>query len=317
MIKVKEKVNFKNPIFVACWPGMGEVAFKAGLFLRDVLNFKEFAFLEGKNFYYPQSVIVKDGLIELPPEPVGVFYYYIKENKEIILFLAEAQPPFEKAYLYALNIIEFVKKLGCKKVFTFAAMPQPIEHTQTPSCWVSATSTELLEELATKFEVKILKEGSISGLNGLILGVAKEKGLKGICLLGEIPFYMIQIENPKASKRVLEIFLDLIGLNVDLSPLEERAKLINEEIDKIIGMIKGESPLQKPLDEKEIERIKKELNASTKLPESARKRIEELFKEAEHNISKAFELKKELDKWNVYSEYEDRFLDLFRKKKDH
>jgi hypothetical protein len=30
----------------------------------------------------------------------------------------------------------------------------------------------------------------------------------------------------------------------------------------------------------------------------------------------ANELKAELDKWNVYKEYEDRFLDLFKKAKD-
>ncbi len=314
MIRIKEKVNFKNPIFIACWPGMGEVAFKAGIFLRDTLNFKEFAFLEGKNFYYPQSVTVKDGILNLPPEPVGIFYHYVGN---IVLFLSDNQPPFEKAYTYGLNIIEFAKKIGCKEIFTFAAMPQPIEHTQTPACWVSATHKELLENLAMKYEVKVLKEGGISGLNGLILGLAKEKGLKGICFLGEIPFYMIQIENPKATKKVLEIFSKFINISLDLSPLEKRAKFINEEIERIIGMIKGENLLQKPLDEKEIERIKKELNASTKLPESARRKIEELFKEAKHNISKAFELKKELDKWNVYSEYEDRFLDLFRKEKDH
>jgi len=32
----------------------------------------------------------------------------------------------------------------------------------------------------------------------------------------------------------------------------------------------------------------------------------------QEDISKANFLKSELDKWNVYKEYEDRFLDLFR-----
>ena len=34
------------------------------------------------------------------------------------------------------------------------------------------------------------------------------------------------------------------------------------------------------------------------------------------DISKAKELKSELDKWNVYKDYEDRFLDLFKKTKE-
>ncbi|MCD6228128.1 MAG: hypothetical protein J7K17_01435, partial [Candidatus Omnitrophica bacterium] len=66
----------------------------------------------------------------------------------------------------------------------------------------------------------------------------------------------------------------------------------------------------------DIEKIKKDLAAYTKLPQSAREKIEALFKEAKKDISKARELKEELDRWNVYREYEDRFLDLFRKEKE-
>jgi hypothetical protein len=47
-----------------------------------------------------------------------------------------------------------------------------------------------------------------------------------------------------------------------------------------------------------------------------KEKIEKLFEQAKADIAKANELKTELDKWNVYKEYEDRFLDLFGKKKD-
>ena len=40
--------------------------------------------------------------------------------------------------------------------------------------------------------------------------------------------------------------------------------------------------------------------------------IENLFEEAKADRNKAYLLKRELDKWNLYELYEDRFLDLFR-----
>jgi len=46
---------------------------------------------------------------------------------------------------------------------------------------------------------------------------------------------------------------------------------------------------------------------------SIKEKIEELFSLAKSDNLKAAELKSELDKWNVYKEYEDRFLDLFKK----
>ncbi|MCM8756611.1 MAG: hypothetical protein NC817_01070, partial [Candidatus Omnitrophica bacterium] len=58
-----------------------------------------------------------------------------------------------------------------------------------------------------------------------------------------------------------------------------------------------------------------DLSAYTKLPQSVREKIEKYFKEAQKDISKARILKEELDHWNVYKEYEDRFLDLFKRDK--
>ena len=103
---------------------------------------------------------------------------------------------------------------------------------------------------------------------------------------------------------------------MNISPITERSKFIEEEIDKLITYLKGENPEAgpMPLNEEDIEKIKKDLAAYTKLPQSARNKIETFFKQAEKDISIANKLKKELDHWNVYKEYEDRFLDLFKRK---
>jgi hypothetical protein len=41
--------------------------------------------------------------------------------------------------------------------------------------------------------------------------------------------------------------------------------------------------------------------------------IERLFRQANQDRSQAYELKRELDRLNLYKDYEDRFLDLFKK----
>jgi hypothetical protein len=40
--------------------------------------------------------------------------------------------------------------------------------------------------------------------------------------------------------------------------------------------------------------------------------LEALFRQAEADRSKAYELKRELDRLDVFKDYEDRFLDLFK-----
>ena len=80
--------------------------------------------------------------------------------------------------------------------------------------------------------------GTISGLNGLLLGVARERNMEGICLLGEIPVYTTPIPNPKSSKAVLEVLTKLLDIEVDLAGLEEWAGRAEEEIEENIQALR-------------------------------------------------------------------------------
>ena len=51
------------------------------------------------------------------------------------------------------------------------------------------------------------------------------------------------------------------------------------------------------------------------IPRDARVRIDELFNLVRRGKADPSELKLELDRWGLFSEYEDRFLGLFRRKK--
>jgi len=53
---------------------------------------------------------------------------------------------------------------------------------------------------------------------------------------------------------------------------------------------------------------------SSGLPADARVRIEGLFKSVENGEMEPSDLKAELDRWNVFDEYQDRFLAIFKKK---
>ena len=321
-LSVTKKPRLKKPILICAWPGMGEVAFKLGLYLRDKLKMEEFAHLEAPELFPPTGIWIQNNLIHLPKSGQGKFYFY--KNKaglnDVILFLSDAQPLLEHAYEYCRKILVLAKELAIKRIFTFAAIPQAIDHTATPEVWCSATDKKLNDELdGLKIGLKVLTAGQISGLNGLILGIAKEMGFEGACLLGEIPLFSIQIENPKSSLAVLQKFIQMLKIEVDLSGLIEQAKLMEQEIEKLIEFIQNPEAHQAgpgPIGEDEIEKIKKSLSLQTKLPKSALEKIETLFMEVRQNITKASELKNELDHWNIYKEYEDRFLDLFKKPRD-
>jgi uncharacterized protein len=315
-IKFSRKPRLKNPYLIVAWPGMGEVAFKAASFLLDKLKAEEFAEILANEFFYLSESVVVDGILSLPETPFNKFYFSKLKNakNDLIIFLSDAQPDLTKAEEYCNSIIALAKKYKVKEVISFAAMPQPVDHGQQPGVWFTSTSASINQRLKS-LEIRPLTDGQISGLNGLFLGLAKKAGFDGFCLLGEIPLYTIQIENPRASFAVLESLKKVIGLEVDLSELLDQAQVMEEQINSLLDHLKS-GPTPGPIGEEEIEKIKKTLSQLTKLPLSVKEKIEKMFIQAKSDIAKANELKSELDKWSVYKEYEDRFLDLFKKAKN-
>jgi len=314
--KSYKKPRLKNPYLIVAWPGMGEVAFKAVAYLIDKLKAEEIAEIPSKEFFYLTESIIQKGIISLPAPPYSKLYYWKDKSgkNDLLMFLSDAQPDLAKAEEYCMRLISLARSFKVKMVVSFAAMPQAIDHSQQPNVWFTATSQEVINNLK-RYNMQLLTEGQISGLNGLFLGIARRQGLEGFCLLGEIPLYTIQIENPRASHAVLEVICKILNIQIDFSHLIEQAQAIEGQINSLLDHLKL-GPTPGPIGEEEIEKIKKSLSQLTKLPLSVKEKIEKLFTLAKTDITKANELKAELDQWNVYKEYEDRFLDLFKKTKD-
>ncbi|MBL7151927.1 MAG: PAC2 family protein [Candidatus Omnitrophica bacterium] len=327
-LKIIKKPKLKKPYLIVAWPGMGNVAFRAAKYLAEELKARELAQLLAQDFFYPTGSIIQEGVLGIPELPQGNFYYWknpgprekpsaggLAGGRDIIIFISNSQPDLARATDYSQRIIRIAKMFKVETVVSFASMPQPVDHTQEAGVWFASTSAELNSSLK-KYNFNFLSEGNISGMNGLFLGIAKKEGLKGFCLFGEIPLYTIQIDNPKASCAVLRALARVLNIKMDFSSLIEQAHTMEEEINKLLDYLKlGPQAQSGPIGEEEVERIKKTLSQLTKLPVSVKERIEKLFEQSKNDIAQAGGLKAELDKWNVYSEYEDRFLDLFKKNK--
>ena len=64
----------------------------------------------------------------------------------------------------------------------------------------------------------------IAGLNGLLLGVTKERGIDGVCILGEVPSYATRIENPKAALAVVKALVGILNMEIDTDELANIAE---------------------------------------------------------------------------------------------
>jgi len=305
-----DEKRLNKPWLVAVWPGMGNVAISAGYYLMAKLGMHLLAELSAQELFDVAHVEVKAGLIHPGHAPRNRFFAWEDPRGEhdIVVFIGEAQPPLGK-YAFCRRIIEFARELGVERVLTFAAMATAMHPAHDARVFGAATDEQALAELR-ELDLEVLEDGQIGGLNGVLLGVAAEQGFRGACLLGEMPHIFTQLPFPKASLAVLKTFAKLAGVEIDLAELTEQAKDMDEKLGELLEqMQQAFGPQAAP----EEETAPEEPTEEPGLGAEERSRIEQLFLRARQDRAAAYELKRELDRHGAYREYEDRFLDLFKK----
>ena len=231
---MQDEGSLNKPWLVAVWPGMGHIAVSAGYYLMAKLGMHLVAELTSAELFDVEHVEVKGGIIRPSRLPRSRFFAWHDPDgrHDLVVFIGEAQPPAGK-YAFCRRLIEYTRGLGVERVFTFAAMATRMHPGHDARVFGAATDEEGVAELS-QHGLEVLEDGNIGGLNGVLLGAAAEVGLRGSCLLGEMPHVFAQLPYPKAAKVVLEAFARITGIAVDLAELSEQAEEMEQRLGELL-----------------------------------------------------------------------------------
>lgn len=298
----------------AAWTGAGNVGILAIDYLRRKLNANLFAQIDMSNFITPESIMVNSGVVHFPETPQSVFYH--NHNPDLIIFESNAHAGGNNDVDVMRAILELAYELKIPRIYTAAALPQSISHATTPQVLFACNNENLKYDLERSNLVP-MPDGEINGLNGLLLGFAAARGIDAVCLLATIPAYAAGLTYPRAAYEIVKKFTEISKTDVDMVEMEqeiEKADPMFADVEEKLkdffsaGMEMGEMDQEEP---GPIIPEPSEKKPTENVPKYVMDRIENLFKSAEEDKSKAQSLKDELDKWGLYKLYEDRFLDLF------
>ncbi len=229
-----------RPDMIVGWPGIGNIGVITVNALREQIEAEELGEIEPWDFFYPNKVIIRAGVLQDVEFPSSKFYYKKLADRDILLFVGEEQPSGRnrvyaeggKAYEMANLVLDVAEKFNCRRIYTSGAAVALTHHSLKSRVWAVATERKLLAEMKGYANTLLMSEvegrdnlGNITGLNGLLVGVAKKRGFEGVCLMGEIPDYLSRVPfpYPKASQSVLEVLAAILGVSVDISALDEMA----------------------------------------------------------------------------------------------
>jgi proteasome assembly chaperone (PAC2) family protein len=233
LVKMRARPKLNEPNLLAVWPGIGNVASIVANYLKNKLPFKELGAINASHFFDPIGVLVKDNVVEAPTFPQSNFYYLKNKagKRDLILFIGDDQPP-SKGYELTNCVLDAAQRYQVKRVYTCAAAMTRIHHTEPSRVWGIATNTQVAEDIA-KYSLVHAGNLQIAGLNGLLLGVAKERNIDGVCLLGEVPLYATRLPNPMAALAVIKILTTMLEVKVDLGELARTAVEASERMKQM------------------------------------------------------------------------------------
>ncbi|MFN9721489.1 MAG: PAC2 family protein [Planctomycetota bacterium] len=307
---MSENSKLCRPWLVAVWPGMGHVAISAGYYLIAKLEMSLLTEFSAAELFDIEHVEVSGGLLRTGHQPRSRLFVWKdpRQQHDLIVFIGEAQPPSGR-YSFCRRLMEYARDLGVERVYTFAAMATQMHPEHESRVFGATTDLDILGELK-RLELDLLEDGRISGLNGVLPAAAAELGIRGTCLLGEMPHIFAQFPFPAASLAVLKVFTMIADMDLDTAELAEQARAMKQKLGEILTQVEQE--LEEQSSTGNEEKPAWEPPGEAGLSRADQQHIEQLFEQAMKDRTTAYLLQRELDRLGVFRLYEDRFLDLFK-----
>jgi proteasome assembly chaperone (PAC2) family protein len=212
-------------VCIGALPGIGNVGKLAADYLSNALDCTTMKFITSSGF--PQQVLIIDGCTRV----LQVELKAPEERVDLYILNGDAQPVgVHDMYKLAGEILETARSMGVTDLITLAAY---IGDAQGKVFGV-ATDPDLAKELENN-GVKLLRNGFIGGLNGILVGLSPLHGMRGIGLLGSTSG-----EHPldvKAANCVVQVTKQLLGLGIPLDGLDlteaddEEKSTTSEDLD--------------------------------------------------------------------------------------
>ena len=228
-VKITERPELKNTIMVEGLPGIGLVGKIAADHLIDELKASKFAEIYSV-FLPPQVVIQEDGTVKLVNNE---FYYVKKDGVNLIILTGEFQgiTP-DSQYRLSEAILDVAQQFNVRTIYTLGGLGTG-NIAKKPKVFGAATSKKMIEKLK-EYGVIFKGGGGIFGASGLFLGLGQLRGIECACLMGETHG---QIIDAKSAEALLHVLTKLLGIEIDMTKLEEKAKMTEKEMNEISKMI--------------------------------------------------------------------------------
>ena len=218
VVRMLEKPKLNNPVLIEGLPGIGFVANISALHLIQELKAKLFAEIHSSSFQ-DFAITAEEGKARFP---VNELYYHKSRDRverDLIILYGNTQALTTIGqYELCGRVLDVAEELGCHYIITLGGLKRE-EKLDIPKLYCVASDSETLQE-PLSLGAEIIG-GQIFGVAGLLVGLGKLRGMKGLCLLAEtLGFY----PDATATREVLKAICKMLHLKIELTRLDVAAE---------------------------------------------------------------------------------------------
>jgi uncharacterized protein (TIGR00162 family) len=221
--------EIRASILIEGLPGIGYVGKLVAEHLIEELGARKVAEIHAV-YFPPQVIIDENGTVRLANNEL---YHYAGENMSILFLVGDHQSgTHEGHYHLADRYLSIASSCGVKRIYTLGGYG--VGHlVDEPRVLGAVNRPELRPEVEAAGAVFDRGEpgGGIVGAAGLLLGLGVERGMDGICLMGETSGYLV---DPLSAASLLRVLSTLLGITVDPTRLQQRGTEMEQVIQHLI-----------------------------------------------------------------------------------
>ncbi len=195
-------------------------------FLVEALGGEEVAEIKPAGFFSFEGATFRDNIVQVPDSR-----FWACGEAGLLLFSSEE--PSLNNYQFLNSILDYgEKECGIKELYTINGAPSLVSHSMPREILAVFNQAELLE----RFEEEELEPMTWEGhpaTSSYLLWVAARRGLAGISLWPEIPFYLAASEDPLAVKTTLSFLGRRLEIDLELEELEEKANKQQQKLSRL------------------------------------------------------------------------------------
>ncbi len=237
-LRIDERPVLRRPVLIAAfrgWNDGGQAATLAAGTLSRIWEARPFAEIDPEGFVDFQStrptVTLDEGMTRQIEWPEIRFHAAAipGANRDAVILLG-VEPNYRWRAFNEL-VVGLARDVGVELVVTLGALLADVPHTRPAPVTGAASDLSLVDELGLQ---PSRYEGP-TGIVGVLHDACREAGIPSVSLWSAVPHYVSLAPSPRAARALCDRLGELLGVEIDLTELEEAEEVYAEQITEAVS----------------------------------------------------------------------------------